>query len=303
MQHHIVFVFSLAGWSLDVAFATVAFSGSWSRQQQSFLTRGASSTNLSVESYLDGGIHDVHSASASKPNTFTDLERIVVAQFDKSMGYAAQFSGIINRTRNRGGIVALPDASELRAGISIVPFGADPFILTGSSMAIWILLACLIGYYYASDKDTIATYILVESEPDKSLLGTGDWAFSLFKVFEQPKLFLFSCCCPAIRWADTVQMAGLLGFSSAFALFVGLQLAESLGVGWLLFVGVTTFFRQKIRAEFQLRHGDFTTILGDACTYMWCSPCAITQEARQLELEAQLAKTQQDQTWFSRRWF
>jgi len=116
-------------------------------------------------------------------------------------------------------------------------------------------------------------------------LNTGTWRYGTFDCFHDTKICLISCCCPIIRWSDTMRMAGLMGFWAA-VLIMGFLWTIS---GWtdglfgLVMLGLAVYRRQQIRALFGMQRGDAKTFLEDCCCYCWCSCCLVIQEARQLE--------------------
>lgn len=97
------------------------------------------------------------------------------------------------------------------------------------------------------------------------------------------RIFMCACCCPAIRWADTVNLAGLLRVGVAFCLcslfflMDGLVL-PSLGFG-VFFACTLLYYRQQLRRKFGLPYGNCQTCCFDFCFVFWCPWCAIAQEA------------------------
>lgn len=117
-------------------------------------------------------------------------------------------------------------------------------------------------------------------------LKDGEWKYGIFDCFSDPAICLFTCCCSPIRWADTLQMAGLMSFWQALGLLAGLEVLNILLLGlcvWILILITQVVFRQKLRAKFGMDAGDCPTVAGDACLYCFCFCCAVVQEARQLE--------------------
>lgn len=116
-------------------------------------------------------------------------------------------------------------------------------------------------------------------------LVQGRWRHGLFDCFGNLNICCFTCCCPAIRWADTIRMAGFLGFWAAFLLFMLLELGNPLtaGLSGLALLIVVVVYRQKQRQMFEMQHGNCSSYLEDCLTYACCSCCAIIQEARHME--------------------
>jgi len=87
--------------------------------------------------------------------------------------------------------------------------------------------------------------------------------------------------CPAIRWADTVHMAGVLSFWFAFWILSVCYLPSlAFLVLWGLFPLVPIVIaRQNLREKLGLPAGNETWVT-DCCFACWCSCCLIAQEAR-----------------------
>lgn len=110
-------------------------------------------------------------------------------------------------------------------------------------------------------------------------------------------------CCPALRWADTADLAGFLPLWSAFGLIslVGLLnclshgalawgmyqtmlvLYSHTGLAWGLWGFFSSclmlYYRQHLRRKFGLPFGNCETCTFDFCFIFWCPWCAIAQEA------------------------
>jgi len=92
---------------------------------------------------------------------------------------------------------------------------------------------------------------------------------------------LMAFLCPAVRWADTVHMAGLLSFWCAFWILAVCYLPSlAFFVLWGLFplVPLVTA-RQQLRGKLGLPAGNETWV-SDCCFASFCSCCLIAQEAR-----------------------
>jgi len=112
------------------------------------------------------------------------------------------------------------------------------------------------------------------------------WRFGLFSCFSEPEICLWACCCPAIRWADTMRQIGYLGFWMAFAVFFGISVVAS-ATGAIAIWAVLAFVCAAMRQEMRLAYGMYEqggcTYFEDFCLYCFCSCCTIIQEARQVE--------------------
>lgn len=95
-----------------------------------------------------------------------------------------------------------------------------------------------------------------------------------------------SCFCAPIRWADTVASTkvGFLSFWLAIILFTSLEILAGLNlVGAILLLTAAVMARQTIRQRYGLPHGTCDTVCQDCCVWCCCSPCAIMQEALQVQ--------------------
>lgn len=82
-----------------------------------------------------------------------------------------------------------------------------------------------------------------------------------------------------------MRMAGLMAFWTAI-IVMGFLYAVSPytgGLALLVMLCLVTYRRQQVRQLFGMNSGGMTTMGEDCCVYIFCSCCAIVQEARQLE--------------------
>lgn len=156
--------------------------------------------------------------------------------------------------------------------VAIYVFGALFFIL--------VLIAAFI--YQRQKKDP---------EPTRSgmAMDRDEFTFGICSCFEVPGISLLTCCCFAIRWADTMRMASMMSFWAGVLLITGLELIDVLthkytgGAVMLVAWGIVVYYRQKLRKEFGLESGTLKSCCCDICGYCWIPCCMAVQEARQLE--------------------
>lgn len=115
-----------------------------------------------------------------------------------------------------------------------------------------------------------------------------EFGFGLF-TFDNcsVSIFLCSCCCLPIRWADTVSKKEhpfFLNFWVALLIMAGLTALDFLGYGLpgLLALLVAVFYRQKLRTKYGLEGGAMS-LVWDILAWCCCAPCAAAQEAKQVE--------------------
>lgn len=156
------------------------------------------------------------------------------------------------------------------------------------SAVCWIVLVVAVAFFYLRLKelpppasgDGVAA---PEGKPSDASLS--HWKDGCGDCFEEPGICLWACCCPAIRWADTVDLSGLVRFWVALAVFLGLSVANAfLGevLLWAALAVVCAGFRQEMRRKFGMSQSG-STYVEDCLLYCCCSCCAIAQEARHVE--------------------
>lgn len=105
-----------------------------------------------------------------------------------------------------------------------------------------------------------------------------DFGVGLFTCFSDVKLCLFACCCPCLRWADTVDRAGLLKYWVAFTVFAVLIILSpyTYGITGIVLALVCFGYRQRLRRKYNVAPNN----VQDCLAYFFCGTCAVVQEAR-----------------------
>jgi len=148
------------------------------------------------------------------------------------------------------------------------------------SILIWCTLVGFAARFYKSNKPRV---MALSSRPESDF---NDWTSGPFDMFSDWKVCCWSCWCPCIRWADTMDMLGIVGFWVGLLVFCGLVLLNAVPGGLLLWFVASLLwmsFRQQLRMKFDMEHNTFKTFMGDWSLYCCCFPCAIAQEARHIE--------------------
>jgi len=116
-------------------------------------------------------------------------------------------------------------------------------------------------------------------------LVRGKWKFGLFECFGDFNICCVTCLCPAIRWADTIRMAGFMGFWSALTILLGLLILNEVTAGFvsIIILILLTYYRQQQRKMFEMQHGTCGSCVEDVLSYGCCACCSIVQEARHME--------------------
>jgi len=170
------------------------------------------------------------------------------------------------------------------------------------SWATWTFLALLI--YGCSIYPDVKRVFVREDDPNpKRTFETGH-----FGCFKSPRICLCAFCCPALRWADTEHMIGLLRTPVALtifllAAFLNCFIWESIWFG-VLTSCLIIFFRHKLRAKLSLPNWTFSSCCIDLFYVCFCPCCAIAQEARVANAMCQLeAKERAGRDEFAKRPF
>jgi len=116
--------------------------------------------------------------------------------------------------------------------------------------------------------------------------GKRDWTHGLFSCFGSCGTCCMSVFCPCIVYGKSKQRLSHLKihgtplpgggdtFDGGCCVYCGLNL---FGIGWVLQIGE----RGDVRDRYGIRGGT----CGGCCSIWCCTPCALTQERREIELE------------------
>eukprot|EP00746_Dinoflagellata_sp_MGD_P162023 gnl/MRDRNA2_/MRDRNA2_89401_c0_seq1.p1 gnl/MRDRNA2_/MRDRNA2_89401_c0~~gnl/MRDRNA2_/MRDRNA2_89401_c0_seq1.p1 ORF type:complete len:334 (+),score=38.65 gnl/MRDRNA2_/MRDRNA2_89401_c0_seq1:173-1174(+) len=158
--------------------------------------------------------------------------------------------------------------------------------LTGSFIlgVISLLVTLILGVFYKMYKHNPTSPPEDGEEHSVAALDKREFRYGLCSC-SRPSICCMSFCCPAIRWADTIEMSGLMPFwlgLTVCALLVCMSEA-TFGLTYLLFLLMATHGRQQIRALFGIPGRQTQGAVYDFCIYSCCCCCAIAQEAQQLD--------------------
>lgn len=116
-----------------------------------------------------------------------------------------------------------------------------------------------------------------------------DWSTGLCGCFDDMGICCVTFWCPMIRFAENVSMLGLANFWVAFFIFTILHLMSSFyGISYVLLCIILAYYRHEIREKFEFEERGGMTCVKDCCCYFWCDFCTISQDARHLDLAAEL---------------
>jgi Cys-rich protein (TIGR01571 family) len=181
-----------------------------------------------------------------------------------------------------------PDSEGLN-GI-LTDFKEAAFMNTGETALIfvtWLVCYFLLAAYYHK---YVLFYAPVEEEKSKlakqqTFQGFHYFRSGLFDCASEPGICFWSCCCPGIRWADTMSNLGVHSFYTSFwiltALYCIMFWPLATMIGHLVIAAVMAWQRQAIREQFEFEDQGGITCASDCFTYIFCMCCAVAQEARQ----------------------
>lgn len=235
--------------------------------------------------HLRGGAEDLQPKpvpASEEPSRLRKAARTVVA---KVMALARWRGGLPPAEDDLARAAEIKGVGEREAKADEIPTHPEEAFVVGKSdvllgSSIWILLAILVAIYHNKTKVMPTASEFSATDLD------GGWKFGFWDCCADPSLCLLSWCCPAVRWGDTMRMAGLLTpFGLAFAVFLGLHVLSSMFGMLLAFIlaMVGAKYRQGIRQLFDNNPGTTETWALDCLAYCCCPCVAIVQEARTIE--------------------
>jgi len=150
---------------------------------------------------------------------------------------------------------------------------------------LYVLGVIIAAYCYG----TCFTYSYPPPRLMPSRAAQDTFTFNLFDGLRCDPDWRICCCscfCMPIRWADTVgsDRIRMMTFWQALILFATLQaLAGVTVIGSILLVALGVVARQRIRKSYMLPEATPHTMGWDILAWLCCMPCAIMQEALQIE--------------------
>jgi len=165
-------------------------------------------------------------------------------------------------------------------GYSKLPTWSEWILQVSISWVLFMLLCLLVWMnVYPDDPDLDEMFADKEKADPVKTFTEGH-----FGCFQTPKICLFACVCPALRWADNVNMAGFMTVPVALGLFFVCALLNGL-TGTFCYTGFVTcfmilYYRHKLRTKLGLPSWTCRSCCTDFFYVFCCSWCAIAQEAR-----------------------
>ncbi|KAL6893749.1 hypothetical protein ACP4OV_007847 [Aristida adscensionis] len=105
--------------------------------------------------------------------------------------------------------------------------------------------------------------------------GAATWSSGLFDCFADPGLCCLTWWCPCITFGRVAEIvdSGSSSCGTSGALYALLMAVT--GCQWIY----SCTYRSKMRAQF----GFPESACADCCVHLWCEPCALCQQYRELQ--------------------
>lgn len=155
-----------------------------------------------------------------------------------------------------------------------------------ATFVIWLFFYCLFAAYYHNFVLYYAPEDMAKEEKAQinNYSDFQDFTNGLFECSSHHGITFWSCCCPGIRWADTMNKLGIHGFWSAFSFLTMLYCISvfpyATAVCYIIVVCYMAYHRQEFRRVFEFTTQGGFSIFSDLLTYCCCMCCAVAQEAR-----------------------
>lgn len=213
--------------------------------------------------------------SSDRTDDRSDLG-ILVNAFDSENGDAAPLPESATSTLAGGSTLT----GRIKSKVHLLAAGSQQTIFLGS--IVYLLLGLCCAHLYNQARMLHPKTFTPEPRPEIMPSSVG-FTFGLFEFFSDRNLCIIGCCCPFLRWSDTVDRQGLLSFWKAFlATFLLLLLhLYTYGISDIALVLLGITYRQKLRSRFLIESGTSTSLLNDCLVWTCCQPCAIIQEAHE----------------------
>lgn len=159
------------------------------------------------------------------------------------------------------------------------------------SAILWITFVLVVSFFYKRSSRYVPPKSSdpskrqpLDSIDAKDLTGElSEWKSEWYQCYRYPEIFFWSCCCPCIRWAHTMDLLDFVDYWPAFLIFLLLsvlnQLTAFVFFGLILTI-LLVFYRQKTRQIFGMEsQGSCGGVTKDFLGLCLCWPCFIAQEA------------------------
>lgn len=181
------------------------------------------------------------------------------------------------------------DRENAEALIDFKEFGLLNLGEVVMSFVLWLILYTSASAYY---HHSVRFYAEVDEEMRKEEEAKGANIFEDFKDFKSGLfscnqylgITFWSCCCPNIRWADTMSKVNIHDYWKGFWLLTAISCIAwfplCTPVCFIVTVVYMTYHRQQFRTKFEFYEQGGSSVAKDCLTFACCLPCAVAQEAR-----------------------
>jgi Cys-rich protein (TIGR01571 family) len=162
------------------------------------------------------------------------------------------------------------------------------WIMGVNSSIATIAVLFIVAFLY--DRVRLKT-LFVQHKPHEC--GNDGFQYGLFGCHNDLRTTVFTCCCPALRWADTLDKAKpnttpIIRYWVGIAVQAGLIFLTCLLFPFLImwapiWIAVNVYFRQQLRMRYDITSRTCQTFAEDIFAWTCCACCANVQEARQVE--------------------
>jgi len=159
------------------------------------------------------------------------------------------------------------------------PFETYSLTHLGIGFAVYLVLVLVLGFAYQR---------FYSNKPlqDMRFLPKDGFSDAIHSCGSHWPICCWACCCPCLRWSDTVNKVGLMSFWIGVVLWAILFFANGLvaGLAWPVIALLGAFYRYRLRTHYGFPISCMT-IVQDLVAWWCCMPCAIAQEARHVDRE------------------
>ncbi|KAF6758295.1 PLAC8-domain-containing protein [Ephemerocybe angulata] len=117
--------------------------------------------------------------------------------------------------------------------------------------------------------------------------GTREWSHGLCSCCDVPGTCLAALCCPCIVYGKVKARHNHLETQGEVLAEPGCCSGDCCLHAVLAPCGLGFIFQMINRGSVRRRYNIKGGGCGDCCTALWCAPCELTQESREIELEEQ----------------
>lgn len=149
------------------------------------------------------------------------------------------------------------------------------YLLIG--FTVYLVLVLAVGFAYTKFQSDAPL-------SDIRFLPKDGFSDAIYSCGSNWTICCWACCCPCLRWGDTVSKVGYMSFWIGVVLWAILFFVNGLsaGLAWPVIGLLGAFFRYKLRLHYGFPANCITHIQ-DLVAWWCCVPCAIAQEARHVD--------------------